>query len=500
MKKRIGILALAAISMVACQKRTTLQIDLTGLPEGAQLEILKCEGSAGNKIIDHSTESGECHFTFNCDSVMADGVYFMVMIADSNRNVCANRYVYIEKNTKACLKGDGIRGNRWEIDSKHPQQIFENRLNACKGEYADMLDDLYYESRSASSREARYQIYDKIGSIDEIVNARRINLLAEMPVDDIWLKHVGRMALSLFYDRDSLKAEQMTTLYNHLNDAEKETKQGKTIYMALYGKGIEIGDKITDYDLYDAEGGIHHLSDYQGRQLLLDFSSYYCGPCRMIKPLLNYMNRASNDKLAIVNITNDNEQQYLDMVKEEKPDYEAFNDHECNSGIFAIYRVACYPTFFVISPDGIVEDKWEGVNTDKLFEVLNPSSECWNTTTVKEENYIAVEHPKHKTSSSTSLGLEKVELYKDSTVVTFSVLFPTDYSINSGTTLHANGKEYKIVSSSIGLDTTVESPFGKDSECKMTFEPLPLTTGKFDFVECEDPSCFNYKDIVIPQE
>ena len=35
---------------------------------------------------------------------------------------------------------------------------------------------------------------------------------------------------------------------------------------------------MADTDLYDLQGNIHHLADYKGKYLLVDFWSRGCGP------------------------------------------------------------------------------------------------------------------------------------------------------------------------------------------------------------------------------
>lgn len=44
------------------------------------------------------------------------------------------------------------------------------------------------------------------------------------------------------------------------------------------------GDKMADTELFDLDGKIHHLTDFNGKYILLDFWSSGCGPCIMALP------------------------------------------------------------------------------------------------------------------------------------------------------------------------------------------------------------------------
>ena len=68
-------------------------------------------------------------------------------------------------------------------------------------------------------------------------------------------------------------------------DNEKNSQAGKEITVCLYPPvTVKEGDEMADTDLYDLQGNIHHLADYKGKYLLVDFWSRGCGPCMMALP------------------------------------------------------------------------------------------------------------------------------------------------------------------------------------------------------------------------
>jgi cytochrome oxidase Cu insertion factor (SCO1/SenC/PrrC family) len=42
---------------------------------------------------------------------------------------------------------------------------------------------------------------------------------------------------------------------------------------------LKVGDKIYDFEAYDAAGKKHKLSSFTGKYILIDFSSVHCVPC-----------------------------------------------------------------------------------------------------------------------------------------------------------------------------------------------------------------------------
>ncbi|WP_455761692.1 TlpA family protein disulfide reductase [Phocaeicola coprophilus] len=88
-------------------------------------------------------------------------------------------------------------------------------------------------------------------------------------------------------------------------------RSSRPVFQQLYARmpaewqETEKGDDMADGLLYDAEGESHHLSELQGRYILLDFWSIYCGPCRMSEPEMEEIAHLYGDKLALVGISND---------------------------------------------------------------------------------------------------------------------------------------------------------------------------------------------------
>ena len=71
-----------------------------------------------------------------------------------------------------------------------------------------------------------------------------------------------------------------------MNEAQKTSITGQEITVNLFPPTVvKEGDKMADTELFDLDGKIHHLTDFNGKYILLDFWSSGCGPCIMALPI-----------------------------------------------------------------------------------------------------------------------------------------------------------------------------------------------------------------------
>ena len=122
-------------------------------------------------------------------------------------------------------------------------------------------------------------------------------------------------------------------------------RQGKNIteYMNL-GAEVNVGDEMADGDLYDSEGNLHHLSEFKGQYILLDFWSMGCGPCVQSIPEMEEVTAIYKDKLAVVSISGDSKENWKKFISEKSMTGNQWNElKNGRTGLAARYKVVGIP-------------------------------------------------------------------------------------------------------------------------------------------------------------
>lgn len=139
------------------------------------------------------------------------------------------------------------------------------------------------------------------------------------------------------------------------------------------GGAVGIGDTLPDVTLYDTQGCVHNFRDYRGKNILLYFWLKECGPCRLALPELKSIAESMSDKLDIVGLCGDAESVWKMATDKEGLRWHNLNDLRGGSvdGVCARFGVCGYPTFFIVSPDGVILDKLQGYRKGNIASFVN---------------------------------------------------------------------------------------------------------------------------------
>ena len=108
---------------------------------------------------------------------------------------------------------------------------------------------------------------------------------------------------------------------------------------------------MADADLFDLDGKVHHLAEYKGKYMLLDFWSRGCGPCRMALPEMKEIADMYKDRLTVISLSSDDEKNWREVSKEENLTWENLNDMQGTNGLYAKYGISGIPHYVFISPE-----------------------------------------------------------------------------------------------------------------------------------------------------
>ena len=495
MKTLLKLTAIAALALTACQKaETTISFNITDLPEGTVIEISKMENQVGERVYIDTVNCGTCCFVYKCDSLEEITKF---SLQTTNGLMRSNRNIAIKENYGATVYGSGFYVQNWKIDSKYPRQQFINKKNDALKDVSIEISKIETEAKNpATAQEKRDSLYNKIRELQEKRTEIRFALIDTLPIDEAWLDEFANLTAT---GPGGPNYSRMTEIYNRLSDADKATPVGRHITLNLFGKAPAVGDKVIDYDLYDADGNLHHLSEYQGKWLLVDFSAYFCGPCRMFVPMAKYFyEKGINKKLEIVTLTSDSQKLFKKLIAEEKYTTPIWNDRDGRDGIFALYQIHAVPTFYLISPDGTIADMLPGFDPQRIADIV--IEKALPEPEFKTENGASVIINPTFSSNNSPVFVDKVELYADSTVLNCTCAIAGKYCIKSDTYLSVNGKRAcTITKADIGLGEWVQTPYGEVGHCRLTFEPLPNGTPEFDFIEGDCDECIRIMGVKVKE-
>ena len=328
-----------------------------------------------------------------CDTVMQGRFELRDTVSSSQRlcltingkgypNYLLNLWVapgqYIE------LKGNGKLFPLWDVKSDIAEQQEENRFaNYTREPQKQILKYNIQESdiltalsdkKHQGNKEYQEAAWNKIDSIQRLSvpfmlerTRMEVECMKTAPISQIWLEKLETNAtLTRFAAADTAFQDYaafiapLKELYMTLPDSIKQTATAQKAYHALFPK-IKAGDVMTDGTLYDPDGNEHHLAEFKGQYILLDFWSQTCGPCRRAIPELEEVARTYAGRLTVVCISTDPQEVWKQCLQIKGMKGIQWNElRNDGGGLQADYGVQGLPHYVLIAPDGKVKHVWAG--------------------------------------------------------------------------------------------------------------------------------------------
>lgn len=370
--------------LYSCGKtnEVTISGQLSGVEDGVVLSLFGMDdGGIIKPFVSDTVKGGHFSFTYT-DSV--PGVKQIGLIPNGEGFPSSYLTFWVEPGVNVEISGNDKLLKTWDIKSNIPEQQEQNKYMADNIEYlrqtqiftkdAHALFDIIRKSpeKRAELRSQIDDLNDKSDSIEAIISRNELNRMKEnLTYSPYWMDLLYRHSFSLRYREDYPHKEELLTLYSQLPEDKKNDKTGKLIAINLFPPTVvKEGDEMADSDLYDVEGNLHHLADYKGKYILLDFWSAGCGPCIMAIPEMREIAEAYKDKLTIVSISSDPEEIWKEVSKEKNLTWVNLNDFQGNNGIVYRYGVNAIPNYVMVSPDGTILKNWSGYGEGSLKEKM----------------------------------------------------------------------------------------------------------------------------------
>lgn len=272
---------------------------------------------------------------------------------------------YNDAERKSTARGSRVRIELHRLNKNKPSNLGE----ACI--IAAICDSLEHE----------YNLAD----LDQTLAA--LEVLKQRDFNDIWLNNYASTLGFLSQPDDDIAAlipdvslTDVAGLYGRIPAAALDTEKGREI-RSLYevlvatNKAVVDRDNITgiepidivkegapapEIDLVDLDGNPHRLAEFRGKYILLDFWAHWCGPCCAAMPEMAEVGKLYGDRLALVSICRDKEEQWRRASEKHGITWNNFNITDDGEQTWASYRVEGIPHYVLISPEGDAITWWTG--------------------------------------------------------------------------------------------------------------------------------------------
>lgn len=502
MKRTIwALILLASVWTVQAQGIFTIEGQVKNVEDGVMITLFRIEGGVGSSIAVDTIRNG--HFRFQAET-LSNETERMDLVGRSDAFPSMGLSVWVRPGEHILITGENTLIRTWNVKSNIQEQIvsqaFINDSRDLWDEYQrnSLLERAYYQKyRGSATEEAKLAIRAQVDSLrkigDEInirIDANTMKRMKQIPIDDIWLDQLERLAMSAKYTENYPYKEDVIALYEKLTDQEKQTYSAMNAYTYLFPpKTVEVGDEMADADLYDLEGNVHHLADFKGKYIMLDFWSRGCGPCIMALPEMKEVAEMYKDRLTIISLSSDTKKGWEAASKSHEMTWQNLSDLKGTNGLYAKYGVRGIPNYIFISPEGRIIEKWFGYGKYslklKLRRLLDMKE---NVMSLGEENGCkVVNFPTVKKTNTDIPEIRQVVLTDTATILRIHAYYIPGYWIQSAKSIQLvadNGAICPVLrSEGLPLGEKFYMPESGEADYTLYFAPLPAGASSFDMVE-----------------
>lgn len=156
---------------------------------------------------------------------------------------------------------------------------------------------------------------------------------------------------------------------------EVKSKETKSVNGPKIITGIEIGNKIPDFVLYDLKLNKRKSGDFKGKPTILNFWATWCPPCKDEMPSIESFYKKNKEKgieIAAVSVDQDSNEKVAEFIKSEGYSFPIYYDYE---GILSrTFFIRSIPTTYFIDRNGVIIDKkiggfdWNTIDVNFLFK------------------------------------------------------------------------------------------------------------------------------------
>ena len=400
-KQLLGGLCGAALFFVSCGPTVPgneyrIEGALTGVPDSTVISLYQEEDGLLEKVQSDTVVGGR--FCFGDTLSTPRSVWLLCVAPGFPSNYLE---VCVAPGERVQVTGHDKLINLWEVQSNLIEQAELNGFTDCARDLLrqqtlcslqrdSLMQALMNVQQAGTLDMATFQQINGLSDslqrlffrLEYQISRKTVAYMRTVPYSGLWMDKLLQQAElvrnastgDLFKDFQALE-QPVKELYDTLPDSVKQTIDARRICNLLYPpQSVEVGDEMADGPLYDSEGKEHHLAEFKGKYILLDFWSRGCGPCLQSIPELERISTVYADRLAVISISSDPEEVWKAFLKEKGLKGHQWNElRNDGGGLASAYNVRGIPHYVLIAPDGKVEAMWSGYGKGSLERKMKES-------------------------------------------------------------------------------------------------------------------------------
>ena len=342
-------------------KPIVIEGEVTGIPDGTPIILgFQVNNLHGNILVD-TIRNGkfriEKKFIYKDLADSEDNENYMLGIINFGMPIYAYHGSTIKVTgtpDRDCLK--------WRAESNHPLQKEFNIYQDYKNKMLAPIKKKIQEAYEADNVDD--ELVEKLQKTsDSICIVSLLDFMKDRECNPVLTRELYGIA----YYAKTLGSEELSGRIRKFM-SEKVTEEYNDDQQIILAKRIlvpssellHVGEKMMDFTFYDRDDKVHKLSEFVGKKpVILQFSTKGCGACHAIRPEIEEFYAKHKDEVEIITISMDNEKAWK---SDDKVSWQDWNDHASGSSIGAKFDIQAYPSYVIISPDGVIGSMFPGNN------------------------------------------------------------------------------------------------------------------------------------------
>ena len=364
---------LGSLTTINAQQRIVVIGEVKNIPEGTVFNLEETDGTGATRRFrkDDPEDNGKVingRFTLSHQYDNPASRHFAMYSTSPGFHSWVKLDFWVEPGDTIYIKGNGkILGN-WEVQTKAPEQkewdfIRKATAKECEAYQQAWLDYEAYRQyrRDTEMSEAEWDRTKVILAQKDTLKQKnhvlwfksQLIAMKGLPVTDYWMDQLSTIIYFASLRRE-LMEDPIKELYMLKSDEIDRKPDGTRVREWVYPyPKAELGKTCVDSDLFDVNGKKHHLADFRGKYVLLDFWANYCGACISAFPKIGEIQQQYADQLTIISISVDKMDTWKKSPYQKEITWHSLNDGGgLWGGIAGSYNIKAMPTYILIAPDG----------------------------------------------------------------------------------------------------------------------------------------------------